>query len=131
MSAPFLAMTGVSLLAALPLVVLTGVALLGRTVGEWGLGALLAYAAVLLAFICGGQANAQGGTPTAIIAGVGLFSAFVALALGSAPGLCLLAVAYGVLAALAMANVSALPLWLPILATLCSAVVAAATYLRG
>lgn len=85
------------ILAALPLVVLAGIALVGDMIGEWGRGALLAYGAVLLGFFSGTIAAGPEAEAFHIIGGAGVIVAVVALFFGGSAGLTILAVGYGIL----------------------------------
>jgi hypothetical protein len=98
--------------AVFPLIVLTAIALVGNMVGEWGRGALLAYAAVLLGFL--GGAGAAGSTATSIqfLGGTGVFIAVVALSLGGPAGLAVLALAYGLSTALVLVRPNSGAPWL-------------------
>jgi hypothetical protein len=119
------------LLAAAPLVVLAGVALLGRAIGEWGRDALLAYAAVLLAFLSGVSGAGAGGSGLMLYAVpvLGVLAAFLGLTLGSFHGLLVLVVAYGALTASTLAKaVDALPWPLLVIAAAACAIVAARYY---
>lgn len=133
MPAQVLAHTAAWLLAAAPLLLLAGLALLGRAFGEWGRDALVAYAAVLLAYLCGaGGAMLTGpGALAPVLAILGVALAFVSVLLSGVQGLLLLAAAYAGLALMSLWRGSdALP-W-PLLATalVCCAAVAV-RYLRG
>ena len=81
--------------ALLPLSVLTAIALVGNMIGEWGRGALLAYAAVLLGFLSGATAAGSTAASAQVLGGAGAFIAVIALSLGGPAGLVVLALAYG------------------------------------
>lgn len=101
MALQLLGSTCAFVLAALPIVVLTGLSLIGHMVGEWASGALLAYGAVLLGFLSG---VAAGGARTGVwqlAGGVGAVTAFAALSIGGPAGLTILVVAFAVLSTLA------------------------------
>lgn len=87
--------------AALPIVALVAVALLGHMVGDWGRGMLLAYGAVLLGFLGGAAASGSSAGVIQTAGGIGALAAVGALALGGPAGLLVLAAAYGAMAALA------------------------------
>jgi hypothetical protein len=88
--------------AVLPPVILACIALAGHMIGEWGRGALLAYAAVLLGFLSGiGAAGSATGAAQAL-SSVGVVLAVIALFLGGPTGLSVLAVAYGLFTALVL-----------------------------
>lgn len=95
--------SGLWVLAAAPLGVLTAVGLLGDIPGEWGRAALLAYASVLLGLLTGvGAAGAALPVPAASALAVGgLFMGFAALGLGGTPGHGLLVMSYAALTVLA------------------------------
>lgn len=99
MGIPLFGSTLAFALAALPLVVLVVVALLGHMIGDWARGMLLAYGAVLLGFL-GGAAASGSSAPVIQAAGIiGALAAVGALALGGSAGLLVLATAYGAMAA--------------------------------
>lgn len=103
--------------AVLPLLVLGGIALLGHMIGEWGRGALLAYAAVMLGFVCGVGAAQMATPPGHVVAALGVVIAVVALALGGPTGATVLAVAYALSTALLLAKPqNGLPWLLPAVA---------------
>lgn len=93
--------SGLWVLAAAPLGVLTAVGLLGDVPGEWGRAALLAYASVLLGLLTGIAAGAAALPALAALAVGGLFMGFAALSLGGTPGHALLVMSYAALTVLA------------------------------
>lgn len=98
--------------AVLPFVVLTAIALVGNMIGEWGRGALLAYAAVLLGFLSGAGVVGSTAAPVQVLGGVGVFVAVVALFLGGSAGLVVLAGAYGLSMALVLVRPNSEAPWL-------------------
>jgi hypothetical protein len=109
---------------ALPSVLLGAGAFLRHVPGEWSRSTLLAWAAVLLAYLSGMTTPASVGAWGAI---AGLAIAFAALALGGTIGLGLLTAAFAALAAGALAGVLVAP---PVLG-LVTAVAAAAAAFRS
>jgi hypothetical protein len=107
---------------ALPSVLLGAGAFLRHVPGEWSRGALLAWAAVLLAYLSGMTTPAGVGAWSAV---AGLAIAFAALALGGTIGLGLLAAAFAALAAAAFAGVFLAP---PALCLVTAAAAAAAAF---
>lgn len=93
---------------AAPTLLLAAGVFLRHVPGEWSRAALLAWAAVLLAYLAGqmppGAASWSGV--------VGLAIAFAALAVGGSAGLGLLALAFALLAAAGLAGIVAAPLGL-------------------
>ena len=133
MPAPVFAHTAAWLLAAAPLLALAGLALLGRAFGEWGRDALVAYAAVLFACLCGASSAALTGSGALapVLAILGVAFSFVSVVLSGVQGLLVLAFAYAGLLALALARGNdVLPWPLPTIAVVVCAVVAV-RYLRG
>ncbi len=76
------------LIAAAPVVVLSGLGLFGHVPGEWGRAALLAYAAVLLGCLGGMILAAQppGDWTGRLAAGTAVAIGFAGLSLGGAAG---------------------------------------------
>lgn len=126
MTTHLLGSTLVCVLALLPIVGFSGVASVGDMIGDWGRGALLAYAAVLMGFVAGIGATGEEAATSYLVATAGIVTATIALFLGGSTGLTILAAGYGILLAFAMSGtVSRMP-WplLAIAAVVCLGVAA-------
>lgn len=111
MTTQLLGSTLACVLALIPLVGFGGLALLGDMIGDWGRGALLAYAAVFLGFVAGTDAAAEGHGMAPLMGGMGVVIATSALFLGGSTGLVVVAVGYGILLAITLFRSSSAMPW--------------------
>lgn len=126
MTTQLLGSTLASILALLPIVGLGGVALLGDMIGDWGRGALLAYAAVFLSFVAGTGAAAEGDAVAPLVGGASVVIATSALFVGGSTGLTVIAAGYWILLALTLSRSSVGIPWplLAVAAVICLGVAA-------